>query len=326
MNNAKHVANIIFEALSPETSYFLKERKELPNSEEKEQVLSLECFLPFFETTEEAEKAFEIFDIHKQKFLNHFAFVEAVKSIFTERKSLSATLRDTKSAVNKLDNVLMVPVVILSILLALIVYGVQIGTFLVSSLSLITAIIIMVGNSAKQMFEGLIFLFVIHPFDVGDRICIDGDTYVVKKMNILNTVFLKGDGQLFYYPNSLLVAKQFSNFNRSSNQLEVFQIEADFKTPISKLYDLKRELEDFIRSSNDFAPILDFRFVQIENLNSISIQIYLEHNSNWQDESKKGERHNKFGFHLKKVLENLDIVYKYPKQMIKIHDNIKKFT
>lgn len=47
------------------------------------------------------------------------------------------------------------------------------------------------GNMAKTLFEAIVFIFVMHPFDVGDRIEIEGTQMVVEEMNILTTVFLR---------------------------------------------------------------------------------------------------------------------------------------
>lgn len=47
------------------------------------------------------------------------------------------------------------------------------------------------GNMAKTLFEAIVFIFVMHPFDVGDRIEIDGNQMIVEEMNILSTVFLR---------------------------------------------------------------------------------------------------------------------------------------
>ena len=35
------------------------------------------------------------------------------------------------------------------------------------------------GNSLKNMYESMLFLFVVHPFDVGDNIVLNGDLYKV---------------------------------------------------------------------------------------------------------------------------------------------------
>ncbi|KAK8277643.1 hypothetical protein V6Z12_D10G284700 [Gossypium hirsutum] len=68
----------------------------------------------------------------------------------------------------------------------------------------------MFGNTCKTIFEAIVFVFVMHPFDVGDRCVVDG-----VQMNILTTVFLKLDNEKVYYPNSVLATKPISNSYRS---------------------------------------------------------------------------------------------------------------
>ena len=38
----------------------------------------------------------------------------------------------------------------------------------------------MFSNSVKNLFEAVIFLFVVHPFDTGDALIIDSLLYVVR--------------------------------------------------------------------------------------------------------------------------------------------------
>lgn len=42
------------------------------------------------------------------------------------------------------------------------------------SMSQVLVMIFIFGNTLKTTFEAIIFLFVMHPFDVGDRCLIDG--------------------------------------------------------------------------------------------------------------------------------------------------------
>jgi hypothetical protein len=46
-----------------------------------------------------------------------------------------------------------------------------------------------------------------HPFDVGDRIVVDKDTYTVKEISLLSTVFLDPNGTLVQAPNVVLNGK-----------------------------------------------------------------------------------------------------------------------
>jgi hypothetical protein len=45
--------------------------------------------------------------------------------------------------------------------------------------SVVLAFAFVFGNSIRQLYEAVIFLFVIHPYDVGDWLMIDGAQYQV---------------------------------------------------------------------------------------------------------------------------------------------------
>ncbi|URE40998.1 Late embryogenesis abundant protein [Musa troglodytarum] len=108
-----------------------------------------------------------------------------VVNAFRDRRALSLTLNDTKTA----------------LLLAAFVFG----------------------NTLKMIFEAIIFLFLMHPFDVGDRCEVEGVQMVVEEMNILTTVFLRYDNQKItfmankkehWYPNPSVVLRDVDDMNR----------------------------------------------------------------------------------------------------------------
>ena len=87
---------------------------------------------------------------------------------------MAFSLNDTKTAVNKLHQMLNIFVGIIIVivwLLILKVASVQFFVFLSSQLVLVAFVF---GNTCKATFEGIIFLFVMHPFDIGDRCEVDG--------------------------------------------------------------------------------------------------------------------------------------------------------
>ena len=63
-----------------------------------------------------------------------------VISVFKDRKSVSSSLRDMGSAVGKLDVILTVLTVIISLIAGLLVFGISLSSFLLSGVSLILAI------------------------------------------------------------------------------------------------------------------------------------------------------------------------------------------
>jgi len=88
---------------------------------------------------------------------------------FRERKALALTLNDTKTAVNKLNQMANVVVGIVVFALWLFILGIETTHFFVFLSSQILLTVFVFGNTLKTVFEAIVFLFVMHPFDVGDR-------------------------------------------------------------------------------------------------------------------------------------------------------------
>ena len=65
------------------------------------------------------------------------------------------------------------------------IFGVDTSKVLLFVSSIILPSVFMFGNAAKVLFESLIFLFVTHPFDVGDRISVDSQPMLVEVMMTL---------------------------------------------------------------------------------------------------------------------------------------------
>lgn len=97
-----------------------------------------------------------------------------VVNAFRERKALALTLNDTKTAVNKLHQMANVVVALIVFALWLLILGIATTRFFVFLSSQLLVAVFMFGNTLKTIFEAIVFLFVMHPFDVGDRCEVDG--------------------------------------------------------------------------------------------------------------------------------------------------------
>lgn len=105
--------------------------------------------------------------------------------MYQERRALALSLSDTKTAVNKLHRILDVILLVLVFIIWLLVLGVATSQFLVFVSSQLLLIVFVFGNTLKTTFEAIVFLFVMHPFDVGDRCLIDGVQVFVLAKHIL---------------------------------------------------------------------------------------------------------------------------------------------
>ncbi|KAJ9128930.1 hypothetical protein P3X46_034320 [Hevea brasiliensis] len=133
----------------------------------------------------------------------------------TKRRALALTLNDTKTAVNKLHQVVNVVVGVIILVIWLLILGIATSKFVMFMGSQIVVVSFIFGNTARTLFESIIFLFFVHPFDVGDLCEVDGRQLRVEEMNILTTIFLRDDNLKVIYHNNILATKAIGNFYRS---------------------------------------------------------------------------------------------------------------
>lgn len=91
-----------------------------------------------------------------------------------KRRALASTLDDTKTAVNRLHQMLNIVVGILIAVIWLLILGIGMTKFLILVSSQLLLGVFIFGDTCKTTFEAIIFLFVTHPFDVGDHCEVDG--------------------------------------------------------------------------------------------------------------------------------------------------------
>ncbi|KAF2287155.1 hypothetical protein GH714_038461 [Hevea brasiliensis] len=94
--------------------------------------------------------------------------------VYKDYESVNSALKYRKTAVdelNKLASVVVIFVIVIVWLLFMEFLTTKIVVFMTSQLLLV---VFMFGNTVKTVFEAIIFVFLMHPFDVGDRCLIDG--------------------------------------------------------------------------------------------------------------------------------------------------------
>ncbi|KAJ4851540.1 hypothetical protein Tsubulata_019453 [Turnera subulata] len=241
-----------------------------------------------------------------------------VVQAFRERKALSLTLNDTKTAVNKLHRIVDVIVAILVLVICLVILGVATSKFFVLLGSQIVVVSFIFGNTAKILFESVIFLFVIHPFDVGDRCEVDGVQLIVEEMNILTTLFLRTDNQKVIFPNATLASKPIGNFYRSPDMFDTIEFYVHVATPVEKIAALQQRIISFIEAKKEHwypAPTVIVRDMVLD-LESVKIAIWPRHRINHQDTILRYERRSLLLEEMVKIFQELDVQYRlYPRDV-----------
>ncbi|CAN1134649.1 Mechanosensitive ion channel protein 8 [Linum perenne] len=234
-----------------------------------------------------------------------------VVNAFRERRALALTLNDTKTAVNKLHHMVNVIVGVIIVIISLLLLGLAPSSFFVLLGSQIVVVSFIFGNTCKTLFESLIFLFIVHPYDVGDRCEIDTVQLVVEEMNILTTVFLRGDNQKVVYHNNILATKSIGNFYRSPDMGDAIEFLIHVTTPFDKVGIMRQKIISYIEGKKEhWYPSPTVIMKDVDGLTAIRMAVWFRHRMNHQDMGEKFSRRALLVEEIVKIFKELDIQYR----------------
>lgn len=256
-----------------------------------------------FDNDEEAEAAFSMFD----KDMNGDISMEELEAVCVEigreRKSITASLKDLDSVVGKLDDVFMFVVLIVSIIVFISLISTSASGVLTSAGSSILALSWLFSVTAQEFLQSCIFVFVKHPFDVGDRVTIygntgsalTGDDYFVKEIALLYTEFKKMEGHLVQAPNSYLNTLFILNQRRSGGLAEALPIVIKFGTTLEQIEGLRNKLLEFVKAEKrEYQGNILTELRSVTEVHSLTLNVIFFYKSNWQNEGLRLARRNKF--------------------------------
>ncbi|KAJ0086338.1 hypothetical protein Patl1_09465 [Pistacia atlantica] len=232
-------------------------------------------------------------------------------NVFKERKALALSLNDTKTAVDELHNMLNIIVSIIIFVIWLAILGIPISHFLVFISSQVLLVAFIFGNTCRTVFEAIIFLFIMHPYDVGDRCEVDGVQMIVEEMNILTTVFLRYDNQKIKYPNSVLATKPIGNFYRSPDMYETIEFCVHISTQLEKISTLRERILGYVESKRDhWHPSPLMVVTEVEDMNKVKILMWVQHRLNFQNPGERVTRRAQLIEEMIRAFKDLGIEYR----------------
>lgn len=256
-----------------------------------------------FDNNEEAEAAFTMFD----KDMNGDISMEELEAVCVEigreRKSITASLKDLDSVVSRLDGVLLFIVTVVTLLVFLSLISTSAAGVLTSAGSTILALSWLFSATAQEFLQSVIFVFVKHPFDVGDRVTIygntgdllKGDDYFVKEISLLYTEFKKMQGHVVQAPNSYLNTLFILNQRRSGGLAEAVPVIIKYGTTIEQMEALRQRLLEFVRvEKREYQPNIITELREVTEAFSLTLNVVFFYKSNWQNEGLRLQRRNKF--------------------------------
>lgn len=117
-----------------------------------------------------SETAFEMFDKDLNGDCTLEEMVEACQESRRERKVLSSSMRDVDSAVGNLDQLFQSVFLAIAIIIIAALVSVKFSTLIASFGSALLGLSWLLSSSAQETLSSALFLFVKHPYDIGDRV------------------------------------------------------------------------------------------------------------------------------------------------------------
>ncbi|KAF7555535.1 hypothetical protein G7046_g6526 [Stylonectria norvegica] len=256
-----------------------------------------------FHTEEEAEVAFAIFDKDLNGDISIEEFEAVCNEIHLEKKAIAASLKDLDSVIKKLDTVFLCIIFIITIIVFISILSGSAAAALGSAGTVVLGLAWVLQATAQEFLQSIIFVFVKHPFDVGDRVTVYGNTgdfmmgddYYVTEISLLYTEFKKMQGHIVQAPNSLLNTLFILNQRRSNGLADPIELKMRFGTPAHMIDELKARMLDFtLANKRDYQPRIITEMSKLTEGRSCTMNIIFFHKGNFQNELLRLNRHNKF--------------------------------
>ncbi|KAF2687375.1 hypothetical protein K458DRAFT_429311 [Lentithecium fluviatile CBS 122367] len=246
----------------------------------------------------EAEECFGALDRDGNGDISLEEMILTVTEFGRERKSINSSMHDVDQAINALDALLFTIVFVVCVFVIVCFLSPSFTTTLATSATALLSLSFVFAATCQEVLGSCIFLFVKHPYDIGDRVDIATDQLTVEHISLLYTVFKRvNNGKIVQTPNIVLNNLWVENITRSKAMREQVSIFTAWDTSFEDINALKQELLAFVRdpaNSRDFHPEIEVEVISIAEMNKLELRVEIRHKSNWSNESLRAGRRSKF--------------------------------
>lgn len=249
----------------------------------------------------EAEECFAALDRDGNGDVSLDEMILTVTEWSRDRKSIATSMHDVDQAINVLDRLLLTVVFIAVVFIFVAFLNANFTTTLATTGTALLSLSFVFAATAQEVLGSCIFLFVKHPFDIGDRVDVGADQFTVEHISLLYTNFRRvtgtGVGRSVQVPNIVLNNLWIENVSRSKAMTEQLTVDVAFDTSFDDIQLLKTELQTFVTdkdNSRDFQPNIDIEVLGTSDMSKLQLRVEVRHKSNWSNETIRAARRSKF--------------------------------
>ncbi|KAK0559151.1 hypothetical protein OC844_004615 [Tilletia horrida] len=281
-------------------------------TDEVERVMVFSDISRFFSTAAAARVAWELLDKDYNGSVTEEEMLAAGQEVHRERDALMSSMRDIDSAVGRLDQVFMSFFSIISVVIVAGLISIKFSSLVTSFGTVLLGLSWLLSATAQEALSAIIFLFVKHPYDVGDRVEVDGGggvaTYVVAEIQLLSTIFKTTTGKYVQISHSVLTTKMVTNLRRSGPIEETITFDVPYSTTFEQIEQLRERMMEWIaQQPRDFFPGLNIAIIDLPEFKSMTLQCPIRYKSNWQAGGIKTMRKNRWMCRFKEILSETGI-------------------
>ncbi|KAJ5673771.1 hypothetical protein N7462_009210 [Penicillium macrosclerotiorum] len=246
----------------------------------------------------EAEECFAAIDKDGNGDISLDEMIMTISEFGRMRKSLNHSMHDVDQAIHVLDNLLLSVAFVIGILVFVSFVTTGFGTVIAAGATSLLSLSFVFSTTAQEVLGSCIFLFVKHPFDIGDRIEVNDKAYIVERISLLFSVFRTvNDHRMTQVPNNILNSLWIDNFTRANAMHEQLTVPVSFDTSFAEIQALRNEMEAFVRDKEncrDFQPDIDVEVSGVGDMDKLELRVDIRHKSNWSNETVRAARRSKF--------------------------------
>ncbi|KAM0680618.1 hypothetical protein GINT2_001306 [Glugoides intestinalis] len=172
--------------------------------------------------------------INKKQRINVKSLTIIAKNLYKKRKDMNKTLCDRDIVFEKLEVIFFLIVSYLAAIVLCVLFDLDYKLYLFGFGTTIMTFSWIFADTIKKVFNCFVFVLIIRPYVIGDRVKVFDDLYIVYKIDLLNTTFLNSNNAVVYIPNDLLINTKISNIARSPPQAIIIEVDVSIETTYTK--------------------------------------------------------------------------------------------
>lgn len=247
---------------------------------------------------EEAEDIFHLLDRDGNGDVSLEEMTLLVVGVGQERKNVAASMHDIGEAIAVLDRLLSLVVVVAIAFIYATFFSATFAAKTTQLWTTFTGLSFAIGGTLTEFLNCCFFIFVKHPYDVGDRVNISNVELVVEHISLMYSVFRRVDSDAkVHIPHGAASSLWIENVSRSKQMKERLDLHVAATTSTEDILALRSELEKFVNhpdNKRDFQPDFDIELRSVGDLKQLELRVEMRHKSNFANEPLRNARRNKF--------------------------------